>query len=156
MDTIPEKYKVKKDPIIVNLKFFELGGKSFVLTDDLLVVIATENGLKVEKNEGKEFVVDEKGIKIEVVTEIAEFLRPNWGMSFKVESMSTTREGVINQVLLQYNRLRYFLKKCSFAPLKFENDGEHDYVSNIEELIGEGGLQPRILNLVLGKFISEV
>jgi len=101
---------------------------------------------------------DKEKVKLEEV----EFCRPWWNLQKHVESISTkmTLTGGSERDSVAYleNRIRYFLKKCSFIDLEFDKDEsgfERIKPQMWEKIVGKEGLAPEILTGILRVFVTK-
>lgn len=101
---------------------------------------------------------DKKSVGVEEI----EFIRLWWSLSKHVESISMrpTLMGGMERDELAFleNRLKYYLKHCSFINLEFETDDsgfEHIKDSLWSEISGPNGISPEVLAGILRIFTAQ-
>jgi len=114
--------------------------------------IEVEIYVKEEENEAIE-VLDKKSD--DCIVEKAKFLLPGWNLLNQILSFASSFDGGITRIntgLLRELRFRNCLKEWSIGELEFNEDKTQLSDKCYQEITGENGVNPKIIDAFLEKF----
>jgi hypothetical protein len=155
------KYQISSEPVKIEIRVFEQDGRLVALGKSDFDQIVTKAKERKQEN-GKDIAIFDEG-KIEATVEHAEFIRPSWRLMAKMESLATVGSldtyGYVDRVKLTFEQFRRCLQKTSLFDFKLTSDVDGDQVmsvSDLEKVIGDKGLPPIILNVLIQEFRSQI
>lgn len=113
-----------------------------------LIVLADEQFQELKGQDNEDLDIFER--------ETVEFERPGWGLVNDIESYAqrlTMLGPILDEALRDRFCLKYLLKGLSFAKIELGEDEatRNEAVLNLDDLIGEKGIHPRILGLIVSQ-----
>lgn len=84
-----------------------------------------------------------------------EYIKPSWDLANYVELRAVNLVN-IDYGTLAKRQLTYYLKGCSFFPVQLGRDSYgYECIVNIDELTGDKGLDPQIINIIHTKILGR-